>query len=136
MTPKLNGIDHVHVYVTSWDDAEQWYSDVLGFSRVEALMPWAVKGGPLTLESTDGSVHIALFEREEPSGSTAIAFGSSGQEFLSWKAHLENKGIEMRVTDHKLAFSLYFHDPDANMHEITTYEHEFVRQQFSNDTNC
>jgi len=30
MTPKLNGIDHVHVYVASWSDAEEWYQTVLG----------------------------------------------------------------------------------------------------------
>ena len=32
-----------------------------------------------------------------------------------------------RIEDHALAFSLYFHDPDGNMHEITTYEHDAVR---------
>ena len=26
--------------------AEKWYGDVLGMRRVEALMPWAIKGGP------------------------------------------------------------------------------------------
>ncbi len=38
MTPKLNGIDHVHVYIANWSDAEDWYETVLGFKRVEALM--------------------------------------------------------------------------------------------------
>ncbi len=42
MTPKLNGIDHVHVYVANWNDAEEWYQTILGFKRVDALMPWAV----------------------------------------------------------------------------------------------
>lgn len=126
MTPILNGIDHVHVYVASWDDAEKWYADVLGMQRVEALMPWAVKGGPLTLGNADGNVHLALFERDNPSGSTAIAFGTSGEEFLAWKKHLEHKELDLRVTDHKLAYSLYFNDPDQNMHEITTYDHDFV----------
>lgn len=128
MTPKLNGIDHIHVYVARWDEAEAWYETVLGFKRVEALMPWAVKGGPLTLENSEGNVHLALFEREDHSGSSAIAFGASGEEFLAWKTYLENKGLELRITDHKLAFSLYFTDPDQNMHEITTYERDYVAQ--------
>ena len=51
MTPKLNGIDHVHIYIANWSDAEDWYGNVLGFKRVEALMAWAVKDGPLTLEN-------------------------------------------------------------------------------------
>ncbi len=42
MTPKLNGIDHVHVYVANWNDAEKWYQTILGFISVDALMPWAV----------------------------------------------------------------------------------------------
>jgi catechol 2,3-dioxygenase len=126
MTPTLSGIDHIHVYVANWEDAEKWYGTVLGLKRVEALMPWAVKGGPLTLENPEGNVHIALFERENHSGSTAIAFGASGEAFLVWKAHLENMGLELRITDHKLAYSLYFNDPDQNMHEITTYERDYV----------
>lgn len=128
MTPKLNGIDHIHVYVANWDEAEAWYGTVLGFKRVEALMPWAVKGGPLTLENTEGNVHLALFEREGHSGSSAVAFGASGEEFLAWKTYLEDKGLELRVTDHKLAYSLYFNDPDQNMHEITTYERDYVAE--------
>ncbi|NNC78251.1 MAG: VOC family protein [Woeseiaceae bacterium] len=129
MFPKMTGIDHIHVYVDDWNRAEKWYQDVLGFKRVEALMAWAVPGGPLTIESADGNVHLALFERDERPGGTAIAFGASADEFLAWKSHLEDKGLKLRVTDHELAYSLYFHDPDNNMHEITTYEHEMVRAE-------
>ncbi len=128
MPPKLNGVDHIHVYVANWDEAEGWYGTVLGFKRVEALMSWAVKGGPLTLENTERNVHLALFEREGHAGSSAIAFGASGKEFLAWKTYLEDKGLELRVTDHKLAYSLYFNDPDQNMHEITTYERDYVAE--------
>lgn len=126
MTPKLSGIDHVHVYVDNWRDAEEWYRTVLGFQRVEALMPWAVKGGPLTLENPESTVHLALFERDDHAGSSAIAFGASGEEFLAWKTHLEASGLALRITDHKLAYSLYFDDPDQNMHEITSYERDFI----------
>lgn len=131
MAPVLKGFDHIHVYVADWARAEQWYDDVLGMKRVEALMPWAVKGGPLTLEDPVGNVHLALFERDDHKGSTAIAFGSTAGEFLAWKEHLEGKGLELRITDHKLAYSLYFYDPDNNMHEITTYEHDEVREALS-----
>jgi len=129
MTPKLNGIDHVHVYVADWGDAEQWYQRVLGFKRVEKFMVWAVKNGPLTLESPDGNVHLALFEREDHPDTSAIAFGASGEEFLSWKSHLEDQGLELRITDHTLAYSLYFSDPWGNLHEITTYDHDYVRER-------
>ena len=37
------------------------------------------------------------------------------------------------MTDHKLAISLYFNDPDRNMHEITTYDHDYVRARLKED---
>ncbi len=131
MTPKLNGIDHVHVYVANWDEAEKWYETVLGFKRVEALMAWAVKNGPLTLENPEGNIHLALFETQSHPDTSAIAFGASGEEFLSWKTHLENHGLKLRVTDHKMAYSLYFTDPWGNLHEITTYDRDYVAQQLA-----
>lgn len=127
MTPKLTGIDHVHVYVKDRARAEDWYKDVLGFTRIEELVFWAVGGGPLTLENPAHNAHLALFERAENTGATTTAFGSTGQEFLAWKTHLEDKGLELRINDHTVAYSLYFYDPDRNMYEITTYDHELVR---------
>lgn len=124
MIPAITGIDHVHVYVSSWAEGEDWYGRILGYKRVDALASWAVNGGPLTVESPDGNVHLALFESAEPKPISAIAFRASAQEWVKWKAYLDDRGIELRVTDHRLAWSLYFHDPWGNMHEITTYEHE------------
>ncbi len=129
MTPTLNGIDHVHVYVANWGAAEKWYESVLGFKRVEKFMVWAVGGGPLTLENAQGDVHVALFEREDHPDTSAIAFGATGENFLTWRSILEGQGLELRITDHDLAYSLYFSDPWGNLHEITTYEHEHVREQ-------
>jgi len=131
MTPKLNGIDHVHVYVANWSDAEEWYQSVLGFRRVDALMAWAVDDGPLTLENPEGNVHLALFERAGHPDTSAIAFGASGEEFLAWKDHLESRGLELRISDHGLAYSLYFSDPWGNLHEITTYERDYVAERLS-----
>jgi catechol 2,3-dioxygenase len=128
MLPKLNGIDHVHVYVKSWSEAEPWYRDVLGFTRLKAFESWAVDGGPLTLEDTSGNVHLALFESDQAPTST-IAFGVTGEEFLAWKKHLEKHSLRLRIADHALAWSMYFHDPFDNMHEITTYDHAHVREQ-------
>lgn len=131
MIPRLNGFDHIHVYVADRKRSEDWYAEILGLRRAEALMPWAVNGGPLTLENPEGSVHLALFERANPGGSTAIAFGASGEAFLAWKDHLESKGLDLRIADHSMAFSMYFHDPDRNTHEITTYDHDLVRERLN-----
>ena len=131
MAPELKGFDHVHVYVEDWSKAEEWYRSVLGFKRVDALMDWAVENGPLTVENSEGTIHLALFESDRPVAISAIAFGASGEEFLEWKAHLERHGLELRLTDHKLAYSLYFSDPWKNMHEITTYERDYVTRHLS-----
>ena len=126
MAPILNAVDHLHVNVGSWSEAEEWYLSVLGFKRINALMAWAVENGPLTIENPEGTIHLALFESESPKTTDVIAFGASGEEFLNWKAHLEGHGLKLRVTDHKLAYSLYFNDPWQNSHEITTYERDYV----------
>ncbi|MDX1498690.1 MAG: VOC family protein [Woeseiaceae bacterium] len=131
MAPNLKNVDHLHVDVGSWREAETWYRSVLGFARVEALMGWAVKNGPLTIENPEGTIHLALFESEHPETISAIAFGATGEEFLKWKKHLEGQGLKLRVTDHKLAYSLYFSDPWGNMHEITTYERDYVAGQLA-----
>ena len=126
MAPILKDVDHLHVNVGSWSKAEEWYQSMLGFKRVDALMGWAVKNGPLTIENPEGTIHLALFESENPETTNVIAFGATGKEFLNWKTRLENHGLKLRVTDHKLAYSLYFSDPWKNSHEITTYERDYV----------
>jgi len=131
MTPKLNGIDHVHVYVANWGEAEDWYETVLGFKRVEALMAWAVKDGPLTLENPEGNIHLALFEKDSHPDTSVIAFGASGEEFMAWKAHLEGHDLELRLADHKLAYSMYFSDLWGNLYEITTNERDHVAEQLA-----
>ena len=126
MAPQLSGVDHLHVNVGSWSEAEDWYQSVLNFKRVDALMGWAVKNGPLTVENPEGTVHLALFESDSPETTNVIAFGATGEEFLNWKTHLEDHGLKLRVTDHKMAYSIYFSDPWQNSHEITTYERDYV----------
>lgn len=135
MVPELNGVDHIHVSVRDRAAAARWYRDVLGFETVEALLPWAGKTGPLTIENREGSVHLALFERAEPTLTSALAMRTSGSGFLAWKAQLEDRGLELRITDHDLAWSLYFSDPDGNAHEITTYDHAWVRERIGSASN-
>ncbi len=120
--PAVEGIDHVHVYVADRERAAQWYADTLGFTPDPALASWARSPvGPLTLRDTSGAVHIALFAADKPPTST-VAFGVNGTRFLAWKQHLEEAALAVRVTDHTLSWSMYFKDPDGNLHEITTYD--------------
>lgn len=123
MSLDLEKIDHVHVFVRNRPEAEEWYSRVLGFHRVKALESWATPGGPLTLEN--GDAHLALFESDRGPAST-VAFRVPGEKFLQWKRHLEDRELGPRLADHDLAWSLYFHDPDGNPYEITTYDRDIA----------
>ena len=129
MEPKLTGVDHVHINVGSWSEAEDWYGSILNFKRIDALMGWAVNNGPLTIENPEGTIHVALFESDVPQPTSVVAFGASGDEFLKWKSHLESCGLTLRIADHKLAYSLNFCDPWQNSHEITTYERDYVHKR-------
>ena len=126
--PQLNRIDHVHVYVSDRLAAVKWYQDILGLRIQKEFEFWAKDGGPLTLENISGSVHIALFESNKKSAST-VAFGVSGEEFVKWKSHLEKSEIQLRVSDHTKAWSMYFSDPFENLFEITSYDFDLVKDK-------
>ncbi|MCE9684672.1 VOC family protein [Shewanella sp. AS16] len=121
MPPVLSRVDHIHIYVADLTAAEKWYRDNLGFTRLPALAQWAPGGGPLTL--ANGSVHLALFDSKTPQNTT-VAFGVNCADFLCWQQHLKNCGIHFSRVDHRLAWSIYFADPDGNPFEITSYDYD------------
>jgi catechol-2,3-dioxygenase len=123
MTPHLSGIDHVHVFVRDRKVAERWYAQVLGLTRSPRLEFWAADGGPLTVQDTANTVHIALFEREPQPNRTTIALRTSAAELHTWLKHLRTSGVLVELEDHQVSFSIYFSDPDDNPYEITTYEY-------------
>jgi catechol 2,3-dioxygenase-like lactoylglutathione lyase family enzyme len=125
--PALDGIDHIHVFVTDRSAAEVWYARVLGLSRVLRLEGWAADGGPLTLADASGRIHLALFERGAQACRSTIALGTSAAGFMAWRAHLAvTLGKAARTEDHQLSWSMYFADPDGNPYEITSYEYDVV----------
>ena len=126
MIPAFDRIDHIHVYVTDRIKAERWYAEVMGLARVPELESWA-DGGPLTLSNSSGTVHIALFEAAPQPTRSVIALSVGAQEFVAWQQHLVDKlKRPVEPEDHRLAWSLYFADPDGNPWEITTYQHAVV----------
>ena len=130
MFPKLDGIDHIHVYVSDRKEAAIWYEKNLGFKVNTEFEFWAEnEQGPLTIEDDAGKIHLALFKTENLIPSTAIAFKTDSSGFLAWKLHLEEANLLLRCSDHTKAWSLYFNDLDGNMHEITTYDYDAVSGQ-------
>ena len=129
MRPEIEAFDHIHVFVADRAAAEQWYAQVLGFTRAHDLAFWAADGGPLTIQNSSGSVHLALFERPRERNRATIALRVGAEQFGLWLTHLKRELGDNSVSaeDHDLSVSLYFTDPDGNPYEITTYEHAAAR---------
>ncbi len=128
MPPELQAIDHIHVFVSNRLKAEDWYRNVLGLYRTKDLEFWAEGGGPLTIQNTTGSVHIALFERPAQACRSVIALRVGASEYRAWKTHLQSSlPGQVSEEDHVVSLSLYFRDPDGNPYELTTYEVKEVK---------
>lgn len=126
--PRLDDIDHIHVYVADREAAQRWYAEVLGLAPVDHLREWAADGGPLTIGNPGGSIHIALFERPAQACRSTIALSCGATAFVDWQRRLCTAlGKPMEPVDHALSWSLYFTDPDGNPYEITSYEHAEIR---------
>jgi catechol 2,3-dioxygenase-like lactoylglutathione lyase family enzyme len=121
--PGLDAFDHVHVFVRDRAASERWYACVLGLGRSKELEFWATSDGPLTLQNTSGSIHLALFERELRPCRSTIALRVGAGQYVQWRDHL-TRVLPGAVTeeDHAASISLYFSDIDGNPYEITTYE--------------
>ena len=125
MPPSLEKVDHIHIHVADRAAAETWYRDALGLQLVPVLAFWASDGGPLTIANAAGSVHLALFERPREKNRSVVAFSVDAENFMAWQAHLQRAlGAAPALEDHSLSWSMYFHDPDGNPYEITSYEYE------------
>lgn len=127
--PAILGVDHLHVYVKNRELAERFYADVLGCHRVAKYAAWISPEGPLVVENREGTLHLALFERDSVQPSTVIALGATGEGWLQWVSHLTALGINVRTADHELSVSLYFEDLDSNGYEVTTYDRELILER-------
>lgn len=139
----VDQIDHVEFTVPDRFEAADWYRRVLGLEIVPEYQFWADDPlGPLMISTPHGATKLALFVGK-PTGSRRavgfhrVAFRVDGARFLEFLATLES--LELKdsngqsvtredTSDHQLAFSLYFCDPWRHELELTTYDHETVRQ--------
>jgi catechol 2,3-dioxygenase-like lactoylglutathione lyase family enzyme len=118
----LQGLDHVALAVSDLERSERWYCEVLGLERVHEDV-WNV---PVMLVSE--GTGVALFRaRGSEKGKAPIrilhvAFRVDRPGFESARAELAGRGIEVELQDHEVSHSIYFHDPDGHLLELTTYE--------------
>jgi catechol 2,3-dioxygenase len=115
-------LDHISLNVSDRPRSIEWYRDVLGLEPgSEAKQDdWPVFMGD----------QLALFQAATPAperdsetaGLRHFAFRVGAQELKRMKGHLGEKGVSFRAEDHGSSHSVYFHDPDGNAVEFTTYE--------------
>ena len=131
---RVSALDHVHIYVADVDEAADWYGRVLGLK----VMPVSkFDKGSRYMATPRGQYCATFFKGEPPSdGDHTSAFRVPGTVFLDFGEKLEALQLPNRrggalhrddAEDHGLAWSYYFADPDGNHLEITTYDHQKVR---------
>ncbi|HST31865.1 MAG TPA: VOC family protein [Chthoniobacterales bacterium] len=124
---ELEGIDHVALSVRDVERAAQWYIEVLGFKKLYEGM-W--HGVPVFI--AQGTTALALFPlrqntndpEQESKGIRMLhlALRADRRNFLVAQEELKRRGIKFEFEDHEISHSIYFHDPDGHILEITTHQ--------------
>ncbi|MEM6933856.1 MAG: VOC family protein [Pseudomonadota bacterium] len=131
---EISALDHVHLYVADPEAAAAWYNRVLG---LRVLPSSARLSGGKYMATPRGQYCATIFTGRPPSdGDHTTAFRVTGRLFIGFGEQLPHGEVRARsgtslrasdAADHDLAFSYYFQDPDGNHLELTTYDHEPVR---------
>ncbi|MEM1428370.1 MAG: VOC family protein [Pseudomonadota bacterium] len=135
---EVSALDHVHLYVADPGAAAAWYGRVLGLQVMDSSARLAERGLEARYMATARGQYCATIFRGAPpsDGDHTTAFRVPGRLFMAFGAALPSPDIMGRsgrvletreADDHGLAWSYYFRDPDGNHLEITTYDHQRVR---------
>jgi catechol 2,3-dioxygenase-like lactoylglutathione lyase family enzyme len=127
MAFELERLDHVALTVSDVDHSIEWYRDVLGLEHVHEA-EWGRNPAVLTSGSTGLALFPAKGSDPPPTGYPDglamwhVAFRADKRSFDAAREELDARDIKYRFSDHGLAHSIYFNDPDGHLIEITTYE--------------
>ena len=120
------GLDHVAIGVADVARSQSFYADVVGLER--AHEEWDT---PVVMAAAGSGV--AIFPRDLHPGEgdqdavpatriLHIAFRVDREGFDAAGAELADRGMSTTLSDHGIAHSIYFEDPDGHLLELTTYE--------------
>ena len=95
-----------------------------GLPADPSLEFWAMDGGPLTVQDSANTVHIALFERAPQPNRATIALRTSAAGLHDWFTHLQASGhCGWNLKTMRFRSRSTFRTRTATPYEITTYEH-------------
>jgi catechol 2,3-dioxygenase len=124
---KVEGIDHVALWVRGVGASVAWYRDLLGLERRHEAS-W----GDLPAIVGGGTTSIARFPvrsespKAPPTSDTLtmwhLASRACRAQFEATHYVLARRGLAHDTADHGIAHSVYFDDPDRHRLEITTCE--------------
>lgn len=125
---RLEGLDHVALFVRDAARAAAWYRDVLGLERRHEEA-W----GDFPVVMAAGASGVALFPARGhapvvPEGCRApgvlahVAFRLTGAALRDAVEELRARGVPFEAQDHGIARSVYLRDPDGHEVELTTYD--------------
>jgi catechol 2,3-dioxygenase-like lactoylglutathione lyase family enzyme len=118
------GLDHVAIAVSDVERSRRFYADVLGLEHAHA--EWDV---PVVMAAN--GTGVAIFHKDlHPGEGKAnpdvrilhIAFRVNRDGFERAREELTERGLTPRFSDHGIAHSIYFEDPDGHQLELTTYQ--------------
>ena len=125
---QLNGVSHFALNVNNMEQAEKFYTDIMGFP---VLTRSHTKTGQQHIEVDAGNLTIALFESPEldlqaahktmtDDGYLHFAFNAPYDRFNETLLRLKNDGVNVdgEPRDWGKSISIYFRDPDGHQLEI------------------
>lgn len=121
---KVEGLDHIAIAAKDVQRSMEWYREVLGLER-RHQEAW----GDMPVMMCSGNTCVAIFHLtdDNPAATSGprvlhIAFRADGKTFEQAQKNLRAREIVFEFSDHDIAHSIYFRDPDGYKIEITSYE--------------
>ena len=125
---QIKGIHHIALNVKSMEQAEHFYSDLLGF---EVVTRTSTKAGLKHIELDAGNVFLALFESPDldlesaqktmtDDGYLHFAFGADKDQVPVIAKTLKDSGV--RFDGEPRNNAIYFYDPDGHVIEVHEQE--------------
>lgn len=118
------GLDHVAIAVEDVERSRRFYSEVLGLERAheEWDVPVVLAANGTGVAIFDKDLHPGNDEGQPATRILHIAFRLDREGFERAREQLAAEGLEPHFSDHGIAHSIYFSDPDGHQLELTTYE--------------
>ena len=130
INPKLQNIDHIHVFVECRREALIWYNDILGLQPLEKIINLP-QSGPFVISNEERNIDLAIFKGKPQNNRSIIAFKVTGDDFIHYHDKInDSMSVELDVIDHSIQFSIYFEDPYGNPYEITSYDYDMLLNHF------